>query len=243
MYFRFTWPDFVKYGVEEGFLFAALVSGSALLAHLLTATYIAQKDISGQWDTYRLRPKRGTLDLYLKHLPSLLCDFVFVLFPCLFLFGCANAETVLFEFEPWSASTLQVALWMVTFISGNFLNRVYAYGVHRILHLPWFYRTFHKAHHCPIDYLCATEAWRDTFAEFFFMEVFGVFLFAHLFVLPPMPLHFHVLMAVYNGVFSAVDHSAFYVPGTIFDSRYHFSHHYGNVNKNLVGVYGEILNI
>jgi len=34
-------------------------------------------------------------------------------------------------------------------------------------------------------------------------------------------------------VFSAVDHSAFYVPGTIFDSRYHFSHHYGNINKNL----------
>lgn len=49
------------------------------------------------------------------------------------------------------------------------------------------------------------------------MEVFGVFLFAQLF--NPLPWHFHVLLAAYNGVGGAIDHSAFYIPGTIIDGR------------------------
>lgn len=49
------------------------------------------------------------------------------------------------------------------------------------------------------------------------MEVMGVFLFAQLF--NPLPWHFHVLLAAYNGVGGAIDHSAFYIPGTIIDGR------------------------
>lgn len=49
------------------------------------------------------------------------------------------------------------------------------------------------------------------------MEVLGVFLFAQLF--NPLPWHFHVLLAAYNGIGGAIDHSAFYIPGTIIDGR------------------------
>lgn len=49
------------------------------------------------------------------------------------------------------------------------------------------------------------------------MEVLGVFLFAQLF--NPLPWHFHVVLAAYNGVGGAIDHSAFYIPGTIIDGR------------------------
>lgn len=58
---------------------------------------------------------------------------------------------------------------------------------------------------------------QDTTLEFVLMEVFGVFLFAQLF--NPLPWHFHVLLAAYNGAGGAIDHSAFYIPGTIIDGR------------------------
>jgi len=55
------------------------------------------------------------------------------------------------------------------------------------------------------------------------MEVFGILLFANLFM--PLPWQFLVLLCVYNGIGGALDHSGFYVPGTLVDGRYHFVHH------------------
>jgi hypothetical protein len=69
------------------------------------------------------------------------------------------------------------------------------------------------------------------------MEVFGVFLFAQLF--NPLPWHFHVLLAAYNGIGGAIDHSAFYIPGTIIDGRCVFVFFWGGGYDSVVGGQGE----
>ena len=104
----------------------------------------------------------------------------------------------------------------------NVINRLWAMGVHWLMHeSKLLYRAVHKRHHCQIRDFCALSAWQDSTLEFVLMEVFGVFLFAQLF--NPLPWHFHVLFALINGVGAAIDHSAFYIPGTIIDGRYKWS--------------------
>jgi len=151
-------------------------------------------------------------------------------------------------------NTLRVVLIVVSSCTNNVINRLWAAFAHWSMHAsPMLYKHVHKKHHThsafppslppspPLSLavaairiltldvmnavadLCAMSSWQDSYCEFFFMEVFGTFLFASLF--NPLPIASHVLLAAYNGIGAAIDHSAFYIPGTLIDGRYHFDHH------------------
>lgn len=50
------------------------------------------------------------------------------------------------------------------------LGKLWAFGVHYILHFPSFY-AFHRAHHCNPKTLVASRAWQDSYIEYAIMEL------------------------------------------------------------------------
>jgi hypothetical protein len=103
------------------------------------------------------------------------------------------------------------------------LGRVWAMAVHYILHSsPQLYKTVHKAHHVPVQELCALAAFRDHPLEFVLMEVPGSFLLGPLLLRLRLPAI--MLLLAYQGASSAVDHSGFRV-NSLVDGSYHFMHH------------------
>mmetsp|Transcript_4795 Transcript_4795/g.30408 ORF Transcript_4795/g.30408 Transcript_4795/m.30408 type:complete len:270 (+) Transcript_4795:2589-3398(+) len=96
------------------------------------------------------------------------------------------------------------------------------YYWHRLMHLPWFYRRFHKLHHYqkdpgPFDDLLIHPA-----------EAFGYFciLYSPAFVLGPMPLGSFLAYMGIMGVLGVLDHSGveFAIP-FLYDTRDHAMHH------------------
>lgn len=207
--------------MDRALWFSWVVCLTLIVSHLLTVLFIAYHDISGRWDKYSLKYQRSTWHTYVQHAPSFFFDVVCLLGPSLLAFGYVY-EAVLYEpllpHADWRQNGVRVAALLGAAIINNVINRLWAMGVHWLMHESKFlYRAVHKRHHCCIRDFCALSAWQDSILEFVLMEVFGVFLFAQLF--NPLPWHFHVLFAFINGVGAAIDHSAFYIPGTIVDGR------------------------
>lgn len=230
-------------------LFASLVVGVLMASHLLMVAYIAYHDLRGEWDAYRLKAQRNTAAIYLSHAPSFFADMLLLLWPSLFVYGyyydCPLWSPLLLQNEHLAKNVLRVALILVSSVMNNVINRLWAMGVHYTMHaFPTLYKTIHKQHHTTVRELCALSSWQDSATEFFVMEVFGTFLLASL--VNPLPVVSHVILACYNGVFAAIDHSGFYIPGTWIDGRYHWNHHvYGKWNfseiKELDKFFGTLL--
>jgi sterol desaturase/sphingolipid hydroxylase (fatty acid hydroxylase superfamily) len=207
----------------------ALTTCAALLAsHLLTAIYIAKNDLSGNWKAFSLKRSSNTLSTYTQHLPSLLYDVTVLLLPALYFFAVLREDALLnFSCDSWAEFAQVAVVGLAKAVICNLINRMWAMLAHRLFHVsPTLYKMVHKRHHCGLKDMCATSGWQDTNLEFIFMEVLGVFVFAPL-VFPVLcaPWPFHVLLAIYNGAGAAIDHSGFYVPGTLIDGRYHLVHH------------------
>lgn len=208
--------------LHRALVFAAAVCGSLIISHLTTVGYIAYHDLSGHWDAYSLKYQRNTPQTYLKHVPSFFFDVFFLLFPSLVLFGYFYDEIVwrpIFVHDQAWRNWASFGVLLALAVLNNIINRLWAMGVHWWMHVnKHLYQSVHKRHHCSIRDMCALSAWQDTALEFVLMEVLGVFLFSQLF--NPLPWQFHVLLAIYNGMGGAIDHSGFYIPGTIMDGRY-----------------------
>lgn len=201
--------------------FSSIVCASLVISHMVTVLFIAFHDISGRWDKYSLKYHKSTWQTYGQHAASFFFDVIFLLAPALFIFAYYY-DAVLFEplclHGNWQRDSVRVVALFIGAVINNIINRLWAMGIHWLMHESKFlYRLVHKKHHCQIRDLCALAAWQDTILEFVLMEVFGVFLFAQFF--NPLPWHFHVMLASYNGIGGAIDHSAFYIPGTILDGR------------------------
>lgn len=104
---------------------------------------------------------------------------------------------------------------------------VLEYYWHLLMHLPWFYRTFHKIHHT----LKAPEVWDDLYIHPVEACGYYVILYSPAFVINMNIISFLSYMALL-GVAGVVDHSGIRlaIPG-LYDSRDHDRHHqYTNVN-------------
>lgn len=208
--------------LQRAILFGVAVVVALIVSHLGTVSYIAYHDLSGHWDAYSLKYQRNTAHTYTKHLPSFFFDVGCLLLPSLVAFGYFYDSTV------WSPIFVHQQAWrnwtafsvlLASAVLNNIINRLWAMAIHWWMHVDkHLYQSVHKKHHCSIKDMCALSAWEDTALEFVLMEVLGVFLFAQFF--NPLPWQFHVLLALYNGMGGAIDHSGFYIPGTIMDGRY-----------------------
>ena len=107
---------------------------------------------------------------------------------------------------------------------GIFFGLIIRGTVHRILHLPQFYRRIHKMHHIIPEHMTPYSTFNDHPLEFFFMEVIGTFLLPC--VLQPLPAPVLAAVWAYSGALGIFDHSNAIVPGSYFiDSEYHLTHH------------------
>lgn len=218
---------------EDALFYSLVMLGALFCSHFVMVAFIASQDLSGKWDKYRLKKTPNTIHTYLKHLPSVLSDWFFVLGPCLYVYAIfykdSLFQSVISPELSFFHNLKAILFWVCLAVINNVVNRSFAMGAHYVLHIPPLYKLFHKQHHCLIVDLCSTSAWRDSFTEFFVMEVWGVFLFSQIF--NPIPYQFQLIVCIYNGIFAAIDHSAFYVPNTWIDARYHFTHHI-KINNN-----------
>jgi len=197
-----------------------------MTSHFCASGFIAYYDLSGKWENFSLKKTKNTAITYLQHVPSAILNWFLILLPCLYMFSIYHYKIVFGDFLPVGSffdRILHLVYMLSIALINNILNRVIAWAVHWALHRRSLYPLIHKRHHTPLADQVATAAWQDNAFEFLFMEVFGMFIGAPM--LFPQHYIFTLVTALCNGVMQATDHSAFYVPGTIVDGRYHFSHH------------------
>jgi Fatty acid hydroxylase superfamily len=217
-----SWPEEQQNQLHRALIFSGAVCLALVVSHLSMTAYIAYHDLTGRWDKYSLKFQHNTVWTYLAHASSFFADVAVLLGPSLVLFGyyydAALWEPLLKHGGHWWRDGVRICALLLAAVINNIINRLWAMLVHWVMHMnKHLYQWVHRRHHCSIRELCALSAWQDTWLEFLLMEVLGVFLFAQLF--NPLPWHFHVLLAAYNGIGGAIDHSAFYIPGTWIDGR------------------------
>jgi hypothetical protein len=108
--------------------------------------------------------------------------------------------------------------------SGYLVGKIWAFGVHYILHFPAFYQ-WHRQHHCNPKTLVASRAWQDSFTEYAIMELPS---FAMTVLLFPTQFWALLIHFVFHGYDGAAGHSGFCAPGLLgaaFDGTYHYHHH------------------
>jgi len=208
--------------------FGMAVCGALTVSHLSMVSYIAYHDLMGHWDAYSLKYQRNSFWTYARHAPSFFVDIFGILLPALVVYAyyyhSETFEPVIKADKSMAENGLRLVALCLGMCVNNIINRLWAMFAHWVMHeVPALYRSLHKQHHCSLKDFCAFSAWQDTFVEFIAMEVLGVFMLANFF--NPLPWQFNVALAVYNGVGGAIDHSAFYIPGTWIDGRYHWDHH------------------
>lgn len=190
-----------------------------LLPHLSLSCYIIYKDLTKQWDQFRLvkvqndHPDR--ICKYLKCLPYVMRDFC-IIFP-LFLYYYIN-----FNLE----NLLKETIWTDLVIKTPFaylLNRLWAMLIHWLMHKNiYVYKFLHQTHHVKLEDLCCLTAWMDTIGEFIFMEIPGAFCLGLYFL--ELNWLSHLLIYVYVAIGGTIDHCG-YQFNTFFNSIYHFNHH------------------
>jgi sterol desaturase/sphingolipid hydroxylase (fatty acid hydroxylase superfamily) len=122
--------------------------------------------------------------------------------------------------EEFYASPL---LWLSIPI-GVFVGLIIRGSVHRILHLPVFYKRIHKMHHIIPEHMTPFATFNDHPIEFICMEVVGTFLLPCLF--QPLPAPVLAGVWAFLGSLGICDHSNAMVPGSYFiDADYHLTHH------------------
>ena len=205
-----------------------------VLSHLVFVPYICYEDLyTDDWERYSLEKKRtATLKDYADGVKSFFVDIFICNTPFLSLSLYFSYDRIAYSTDPLWVSTIK-------FLLGYNLGRVWAYGMHRLLHTPYFYSRFHKRHHVTPAKLVASGAWLDSYFEYLFMEL-PSFLTMILFF--PTNILFHQVFFVWHGVSAAADHSGFAFPeeegwlrNFLFDGEVHYMHH-----KLTTWNYGEV---
>ena len=198
----------------------ALTSAFVLsFSHGLCVAIILYLDVSGRWDKYALHKDRSKDRVrdYSNGWSKFMADLVLLFLPCLTLCfylkdGAIDAST-----DSWTQSLGKL-------LSGYVVGKIWAFGVHYVLHFPAFYH-IHKRHHRNPRNLVASAAWDDSYVEYAIMELPSFVITLVLF-----PTHFwiHLLHFAIHGWDGACGHSGFKAPGFLgymFDGEYHYQHH------------------
>ena len=214
----------------QSFRLAVSLCGALVTSHTCTVSYIAWRDLTGQWKKYSLiKNRKPTVELYLNGYKKFLFDISLMLLP---------AMTVVchFRFDAVMNATLDDPAWkgfLKQFIGYN-IGELWVAGAHKIMHHPYIYAAVHKRHHCAIKELVASAAWLDTTTEFLVAEIPALLM--ALMILPTNPFWHHLFFA-YQGLGAASDHAGFsfddeedggiihWIHQNFFDGEYHYLHH------------------
>lgn len=144
-----------------------------------------------------------------------LCVFIVQQFKCFPLILTDNQKISSFYRSPLTWISIPIGILVGLIIRG---------AVHRMLHLPLFYKRIHKIHHIIPEKMTPFSTFNDHPLEFVFMEFIGTFLLPCVF--QPLPAPFLAGVWAFSCGLGICDHSNAIVPGSYFiDADYHLTHH------------------
>lgn len=112
---------------------------------------------------------------------------------------------------------------VLMFIVSIMYESIMEYYWHRIMHLPWFYQTFHKLHH----YYKSPQPFDDLIVHP--LENFGYYLIMYsppFIMYPYLPIYSFILYMIYIGLTGVLDHSGIYLEiPFIYNTKEHDFHH------------------
>eukprot|EP00943_MAST-04B_sp_MAST-4B-sp1_P005159 g5159.t1 len=221
----------------NSFRLALSLCGTLIASHTCTVSYIAWRDLTGQWKKYSLIKNRKTsIGLYWRGYTKFLFDISLMLLP-------AMAIVSHFRYDCFTSGDVAWKGFLKQFIGYN-IGELWVAGAHKLMHHPYIYATVHKRHHCAIKELVASAAWLDTTTEFLVAEIPALLM--ALMILPTNPFWHHLFFA-YQGLGAASDHAGFsfdneegsgwvhFVHQNFFDGEYHYLHHL-NPSVNYAGM-------
>mmetsp|Transcript_35547 Transcript_35547/g.85998 ORF Transcript_35547/g.85998 Transcript_35547/m.85998 type:complete len:215 (-) Transcript_35547:1369-2013(-) len=197
---------------------AVQAATSLVVAHLAGVGFIMYMDLSGRWDSYALCTNRSpkTVSSYLPGIQSLVADTVFLFLPCLTLCLRYQADAIVFDTTIPSGDRISNDTndleWLYVgakLVAGYVLGKVWAFGVHYILHHPKLYR-YHKRHHQKPTELVASASWDDSYVEYAVMELPS---FCITLLVFPNYWVVHLMHFALHGLDGAAGHSGFKAPG------------------------------
>lgn len=107
---------------------------------------------------------------------------------------------------------------------GMFIGLICRMFVHRVLHMPQFYKSIHKMHHIVPERMTPFSTFNDHPIEFILMEVIGTFLLPC--IIQPLPACVLGAVWCFQCIQGVCDHANAVIPGSFFvDSEYHLIHH------------------
>lgn len=201
-------------------VFRAFQAASFLtISHVTCVYYIYYNDlITGNWAKFALNKKRTvTKQQYIDGLKNFCVDVILLLIPCLTLCFYQSGEAISNCKDNFIVSLVKLALGYVG-------GKIWAFGVHYLIHKPWLYQ-IHRAHHLNTKVLVASSAWNDSLAEYALMELPS---FALCILLFPTHMYIHLIHFMFHGYDGAAGHSGFAgMSGwdSMFDGEYHYYHH------------------
>jgi sterol desaturase/sphingolipid hydroxylase (fatty acid hydroxylase superfamily) len=212
-------PSYILFATA--FQYALQAALALLISHGTCVLILMYLDLSGQWKTYTLHPhgrRSVTVADYLIGLRSFVADIILLFIPIMTLCFVKRVEPIQQSTDSWVLAVLKL-------IAGYVCGKLWAFGVHYLLHLPYFYHRYHRRHHCHPRQLIASAAWQDSYVEYLVMELPS---FAITVVFFPTHFAIHLLHFAFHGLDGAAGHSGFKAPGVlgyIFDGEYHYYHH------------------
>jgi hypothetical protein len=199
--------------------YQAVKAGAALsISHAICVSIIMYFDLSGKWAAYSLNKNRNVSwrDYYVG-MKSFVVDLFTLFIPFM---------TFCFWYSGDSINNCTDTLFhaFIKLSIGYFLGKVWAFGVHYLLHIPALYK-FHRRHHRNPRAIVASASWEDSFIEYAIMELpsFGISICFF-----PTHLWIHLCHFALHGWDGACGHSGFKGPGFLgwlFDGEYHYYHH------------------
>tara|TARA_B110000208_G_scaffold167983_1_gene207784 strand:+ start:81 stop:1187 length:1107 start_codon:yes stop_codon:yes gene_type:complete len=223
----------------HSFCLAAALCGALIVSHTVTVSYVAWRDLTGQWDKYALIhrdesvTKADVAQMYWRGYRKFVWDITVMLLPALTLICRLRYAAVMVGMarDPWWLGLLKQTV-------GYHMGELWVAAAHKMMHHPRIFKIVHQRHHCPVPELVASVAWLDTTAEFMMGEVPALSMALN--VLPTHPC-WHILFFAYQGLASAADHAGFcfddeeglgFVEGWVhyfhqnwLDGEFHYYHH------------------
>lgn len=134
--------------------------------YYLTSGILFLIDFFELFPSKKIQDKKNYLDNYIKCLPCVMINtLVYAFLPCL-IFGWYE-----FYFNP----IFNILGCILDICVSIILTDIFFYGIHRVLHMPYFYKKYHKQHHeiiTPIG-LCAVYM---TMVDFYVGNILPVLL-------------------------------------------------------------------
>lgn len=220
----FTIPYIISFnmsyfnGVSQANQIILILWSGFLFTHIAFSLYIIYKDVTKQWDKFRLVKSQNKdhdrLSKYLKCLPYLMRDFLIIFPIILYYYVNHNLENLLKE-TTWTDLLIKTPI-------AYLINKFWAMLVHLLIHKNnYLYKLIHETHHVKLEELCCLASWKESLGEFLLMEIPGFNLGLYFFKLNWLS---HLLVYLYVAIGGTIDHCNYKV-NAFFDPLYHFYHH------------------